>query len=276
MVTDQETNKVFFSAWLTQLECWQEIRTALEQAGISYELLEGTRDYWVRDFMPIQVTRDSYVQYVYIPDYLDAASEYRTDGGICFEKLGFPDRKVVRTDIVLDGGNVMKCGDSVIMTDKVFLENRQRSRMQVMSELERIFEADVVTIPWDRNEPYGHADGMVRYLGEGRVLLTNYGDFEPDFAKVLMKTLSRKYEVEELRFPVKRPSMYNWAYINYLQVGEAILLPELDVEEDEIAYEQLHTLLPQALICQVGVKSLVRRGGALNCISWNVCNPSKN
>ena len=68
MVTDQETNKVYFSTWLTKLKCWQDIRMTLEQARVPYGLLEGTQDYWVRDFMPIQVTRNSYVQYVYNPD----------------------------------------------------------------------------------------------------------------------------------------------------------------------------------------------------------------
>ena len=80
MVTDQETNKVYFSTWLTKLKCWQDIRMTLEQARVPYGLLEGTQDYWVRDFMPIQVTRNSYVQYVYNPDYLHTSPDYRTDG----------------------------------------------------------------------------------------------------------------------------------------------------------------------------------------------------
>ena len=129
-----------------------------------------------------------------------------------------------------------------------------------------------MVIPWDRHERYGHADGMVRYLGDGRVLLANYGDFDPAFAEKLLKILSCRYEVAELRFPVGKPSTYNWAYINYLQVGKMILLPKLGVEEDELAYEQFRSLFPQASIYQVDVKSLVRRGGVLNCVSWNICS----
>ena len=127
-------------------------------------------------------------------------------------------------------------------------------------------------IPWDHHERYGHADGLVCYLGDGRVLLTNYGDFDPGFAEKLLKVLSRRYEVTELCYPVGKPSPYNWAYINYLQVGEVILLPRLDMKEDGMAYERFRALFPQASIGQVGVKSLVRRGGALNCVSWNICN----
>ena len=273
MVTDQETNKVYFSTWLTKLKCWQDIRMTLEQARVPYGLLEGTQDYWVRDFMPIQVTRNSYVQYVYNPDYLHTSPDYRTDGVACLERLCFPDSKVVKTDIVLDGGNVIKCDDSVIMTNKVFLENRQWSKAKVMDELERVFGAEVIIIPWDHHERYGHVDGMVRYLGDGRVLLTNYGDFAPEFAKELVKTLSHKYDVTELSYPLQKPSSYNWAYINYLQVGKVVLMPKLDDPENDMAYEQLHNLFPDASICRVGgIKPFLRRGGGLICVSWNVCN----
>ena len=37
-------------------------------------------------------------------------------------KLGIQYRE---TDIVIDGGNVVLCGDNVVMTDKVFTENKQ-------------------------------------------------------------------------------------------------------------------------------------------------------
>ena len=273
MVTDQETNKVYFSTWLTKLKCWQDIRMTLEQARVPYRLLEGTQDYWVRDFMPIQVTRNSYVQYIYNPDYLHTSTDYRTDGVVCFDRLCFPDSKIVKTDIVLDGGNVIKCGDSVIMTDKVFFENRERNKAKVMDELERAFGAEDVIIPWDRHERYGHADGMVRYLGDGRVLLSNYKDFAPEFANELVKTLSLKYDVTELSYPLQKPSSYNWAYINYLQVGKVVLVPQLDDPEDDMVYEQLHNLFPDFSICRVGgIKPLLRRGGGLNCVSWNVCN----
>ena len=272
MVTDSQTDAVFFSAWLTGLECWKDIRAALEQFHVPYGLLSDTRDYWVRDFMPVQLSPDVYLQYVYIPDYLRDSAVYRTDGAVCFEKLKLSDVRVTKTDVVLDGGNVIKCGDSVIMTDKIFYENRNYDKVALMNELERCFGAELVVIPWDHHERYGHADGMVRYLGDGRVLLTNYGDFDPGFAQKLLKASPRRYEVTELCSPAGKPSPYNWAYINYLQVGEVILLPRLDMKEDGMAYERFRALFPQASIGQVGVKSLVRRGGALNCVSWNICN----
>ena len=136
MVTDSQTDAVFFSAWLTGLEFWKDIRAALEQFHVPYGLLSDTRDYWVRDFMPVQLSPDVYLQYVYIPDYLRDSAVYRTDGAVCFEKLKLSDVRVTKTDVVLDGGNVIKCGDSVIMTDKIFYENSNYEKVDLMNELE--------------------------------------------------------------------------------------------------------------------------------------------
>ena len=63
---------------------------------------------------------------------------------MCFEKLNLPDVRVAKTDVVLDGGNVIKCEDSVIMTDKIFYENRNYDKVVLMNELERCFGSDGV------------------------------------------------------------------------------------------------------------------------------------
>ena len=70
MITDNQTNKVYFSKRLTWYKCWKELRRILDETGIYYDLLENTNDKWVRDYMPIQLEKDKFVSYVYNPDYL--------------------------------------------------------------------------------------------------------------------------------------------------------------------------------------------------------------
>jgi agmatine deiminase len=55
MITDQETNKVFFSEYLKAYKCRKSIEAALNEQNIQFELLPTTKDIWVRDFMPIQI-----------------------------------------------------------------------------------------------------------------------------------------------------------------------------------------------------------------------------
>ena len=61
-----------------------------------------------------------------------------------------------------------------------------------------------------------------------------------------------------------------WVYINYLRIGNIVLLPGLGIEEDEQAVEQFSKIFPQCTIEQVIVPEIVEEGGGLNCVSWNI------
>ena len=60
MVTDNQTNKVYFSKRLTWYKCWKELSRILVEADIDFDLLENTNDKWARDYMPIQVEKDKF------------------------------------------------------------------------------------------------------------------------------------------------------------------------------------------------------------------------
>jgi len=77
----------------------------------------------------------------------------------------------------------------IVMTEKVFVENKDKSRDDVQKMLTNAFQCEIVFIPWDKNEKYGHSDGVVHYLGDSRVLLTNNADFDKDIAQNNLKIL---------------------------------------------------------------------------------------
>ena len=83
--------------------------------------------------------------------------------------------------------------------------------------------------------------------------------------------IEKKFEVIPLSYPVKEKNKNNWAYINYLQVGNLLMVPQLGIPEDTMAIEQIKDAVPD-YINVIGIPSLeaVNKGGALNCISWNI------
>ena len=130
--------------------------------------------------MPIQIDESRYVSYKYTPDYLqdktglllqtNPKEVFQTDSNRLQPILN----NCIEIDLVLDGGNVVKCGDKIVMTDKVFVENKDKTHAEVQRKLEEAFQCEVVFIPWDeKGEPYGHSDGIIHYLGDNRVLMTN-------------------------------------------------------------------------------------------------------
>jgi agmatine/peptidylarginine deiminase len=73
-----------------------------------------------------------------------------------------------------------------------------------------------------------------------------------------------------LKYETKRLHARSWAYINFLQVGSLVLVPQLGIPEDEQALEQIGIALPGCKVVGIPALEAVRRGGALNCISWNI------
>ena len=278
MLTDNLTNSVYFSSLLPE-KCPilnTHLVDALQKHGVQYAYLFGTKDIWCRDFMPIQIDENHFVFYKYTPDYLqdEIGLRIQTNPEDVFQTESNNLRHLLpqssTIDLVLDGGNVVKCGNKIIMTDKVFVENKNKTPQEVRCLLEEAFCCEIVFLPWDEHEDYGHCDGIIHYLDDNRVLITNYVDFDKTFAQDFLRILEKHFDVITLKYNVKRKHERSWSYINCLQVGNLILVPQLGIPEDEQALEQISKALPNCKVVGIPALEAVRRGGALNCISWNI------
>lgn len=272
MITNFETNRVYIAKGLSQEPytrgCYSLI-SAFYRLDCEWSFLPSTSSslhIWARDYMPIQVNRNKFVCFRYEPDYLRYNPEYKPNVAEIISQLGIEN---IYSPIVLDGGNVISCGDKVVLTDKIFRENPQYNRVKLVDELTELFEAELVLIPWDRYEEYGHADGMVRYMGDGNVLINNYCDFDKSLQKQLLSVLSRHFCVSELHYGAFTDR--SWAYLNFLHLGRHLFIPMLNNRLDEIAYSQIAESFPK---CEchsvVNCESVINEGGALNCCSWNI------
>lgn len=278
MITDNLTNTVYLSSLLPD-KCPvlnAQLIDTLQKHDIPYSYLSGTKDIWCRDFMPIQIDESRYVSYKYTPDYLQDKTGLLLQTNpeevlqTASNRLQPILNNCIAIDLVLDGGNVVKCGDRIVMTDKVFVENKDKSPKEVQRLLEEAFRCEVVFIPWEeKEETYGHSDGIIHYLGDNRVLMTNYDDFNKTFAHDYLRILEKHFDVAILKYNVKRNHERSWSYINFLQVGNLVLVPQLGIPEDEQAIEQISIVMPDCKVAGIPALEAVRRGGALNCISWN-------
>ncbi|WP_018109421.1 agmatine deiminase family protein [Bacteroides propionicifaciens] len=271
MIYDKDTNIVHLSPWLE--DCfpifYKRFTSLLGEHVISYKILPHTNDLWCRDYMPIQIEENTFVQYQYMPDYLlrkESNVKYLTDSRKVCEALGY---KCKRTNIVLDGGNIVKVGNCVIMTEKVFCENPNYKRDELISELEELLKLEIVLIPWDKKEIYGHSDGIIKGVNNDTILMTNYYDYDKIIANAIEHRLQKKFTVLKLQYNVTKPDKRNWCYINYLEVGNTIILPALGIEEDILAFNQIKAIFPMKKVLQILAPEIIAKGGALNCITWN-------
>jgi agmatine/peptidylarginine deiminase len=280
MITDKETNTIYFSEKLIEQfpEIAKQIYSTIEMLGSKCRFLTGTKDIWARDYMPVQINKDKLIQYTFYPDYLKEYEGIKSDPERICADLNL---NTVRSDIILDGGNVVKTDNCVIMTDKIVLENKHNyTREQILSKLKDLFEVEkIVLIPWDRGERYGHADGMVRFIDNETVLLQGYYKtrkdlFEVGFIENLLNSLKEnhlKYEFLNIDYPEKINAKF--AYLNYLQTKDFILLPSLGIDQDdETMVEEIKKYFPdyKNSIRKIKMNAIISKGGALNCISWTI------
>ena len=275
MIPDWDTTHLFVSDRLEADDpaLLTSLRSALK--GVPIAIIPGTKDIWCRDFMPIQVDENSFCQFVYRPDYLQGHERLITPPDKC--RLPFM-HDYRQEPIVLDGGNVVASRTKVILTDKVFKENPSIERPRLRQRLEEVFQAECIFIPKEPYDDVGHADGVVRFISENHVFINDYTGVDPGDEARLRSLLEKKgLEVETLpRFEEKgrrRPGDLASAvgnYINYLRVGDVVVVPAYNRAEDELALQKLQQVLPDAAVLQVPCRSLAEKGGVLNCVSWTI------
>lgn len=278
MIADWQTNKIHLSGKLYAdfPEVSKRIESKLIGFGYKPEILPNTYDIWARDYMPIQIANGKYLEYRYDPDYLQGNSEeietreLKTYPDIVCDTIGL---RTIKTDIIIDGGNVVKSENAIILTDKVVWENeRHYSEKQLINKLHDLFEVDkVVLIPWDEECEYGHADGMLRFVNNEKVLISGfYEKSDNEFSKWILESLDKaKIDRDWLRVSDNEVED-NIAYINFLQTKDLILVPALNQPEDDKAVEEIskHFSKYANRIDKVDMREIVRRDGALNCITW--------
>ena len=272
MTTNFNTNKVYLAKGITSekyVDATGHLLGTLHNYKISWNFLPLTVSpfhIWTRDYMPVQVSKNKFVRFNYSPDYLKDNPEYKPDTSVILSELGL---KVIDSDIIIDGGNIISCDNKVIMTDKVFRENPHYDRDGLIETLNQLLEAEIVLISEDYYDEYGHADGMVRYMGEGRVLLNNYCDFDKALRKRLLAALSPHFDIKGLHYGAYTNK--SWAYINFLHVGHHIFIPAMDDKLGEMAFRQIADAFPQCKCHPIHrCESIIREGGALNCSTWNI------
>ena len=133
----------------------KEIHSALVDLGIEHrELQIKEKNYWCRDYMPIMISDDgTYAKFTYYPDYLVEFKTYRNtivnQEDAC---RGLDLSAPKNLNITFDGGNYVRCGNKVIMTDKIFSENPKESANALLQHLRETLGDDIILLPWDMRE----------------------------------------------------------------------------------------------------------------------------
>ena len=273
MITDRETNHVYLSGVLRRAK-YSAFRKRFEQKlkehRIRYDFLRLTNDIWCRDYMPVQVLQNKFVQFEYDPVYLPWTDATKVCKDIDIEP------KI--TDIKLDGGNVVKSRTKVIVTERMVRTNKRLyERKELIRQFKRLLAVkDVILIPECPTDPFGHADGMVRFCDgvkdERHVFVNDYGAEEAKLKKDLYAVL-KGHGLIPIPMPYNPPENDGLSargiYINYLQIGKTVFYPTYRLSSDKKAKKFFFEYFGSNAV-SVRADEIANEGGILNCIGWNV------
>jgi len=276
VIADFQTNFLYLADCLPikYSDFYKRFETLLNEHQITFELLPNTKDVWAVDYMPIQITLNEYVQFVYNPSYLQAKKYLKTISDvdeIC-QRIGI---ETLKTNIIIDGGNITRCNNKVIMTDRVFKENPAYERKQLIKELYELLQVDkIYFVPEQPGDFTGHSDGMVRFIDEHTIIINDYKQEKEEFYRAFEIAIHNT-GLDYITIPYnvynnKNNNQANGDYINYLQMENILIIPTFCMREDELALKQLETIFAGKTIALLESNEIANEGGILNCITWNI------
>jgi agmatine deiminase len=278
MITDKDCNLIYISELLKN-KCptvFKQLTDNFDRYMINYRFLPHTKDLWVVDYMPVQREANNYIQFKYDPDYLKLKAHQQTISNtktIC-DEIGINPQL---SSIILDGGNVVRCKNKVIITTKVFKENPEILEYELVSSLKILLGVkQIIIIPQEPKDFIGHADGMVRFINDDTVIINKYPNNKvyQDFG------LSLRWSIKNAGLDYVEMPYDSWmnknaidatgSYINFLEINDYIFYPSYGKPNDQWALIQLQKVFTGRSLIPIDCNELSILGGVLNCATWNI------
>ena len=113
----------------------------------------------------------------------------------------------------------------------------------------------------------GHADGMVRLVGENTAIVN--APLSPYGFETKVKESLQNYGFNVIDFPYfySKGDSAVGCYLNYLATEKSIFLPVFGVDTDNEAIKLAKNIFDKTII-PVNINEIAEYGGLLNCISW--------
>jgi agmatine deiminase len=252
----------------------------LDRHSIPCKFIKATKDIWCRDYMPVQVGKDKFVQFSYDPSYLKGKKELEESRSDTEEVCRVNGINPAFSDINLDGGNLLGCADRVIISDRVFSENsinpEYTDKATLIAMLKELLEVgEIIVIPSQKSDLTGHADGMVRFVNRNTIL-GNDRELEYKYWKNGINKVVANHNLRYIDVPFfedkGRSGSAIGIYVNYLEVKDLIVLPVFEVpgNKDDEAVQLFKEIFPDRKIETINYSDVALHGGVLNCSTWTV------
>jgi len=249
----------------------------------------NSKNEWCRDYMPVKGGDGSLVLFRYFPSYLrEAPSNRKTipDQVKLCDSLGLKYKPCL--DIILDGGATEICGQSGIVSDRIFRDNYETWKQDEKGLLHKLQDElklkKLVVIPQHPYDFTGHVDGLVRFITEKEVLINDlsieFKMMQSDTNHYRKKLMDQWYyafkmalhdadlDWEELICIINKPASDAYGiYMNFLLLENLVVVPGFNHDLDETARTQLKDYYKRNAVTILATE-IAKKGGIINCVTW--------
>lgn len=267
------------------------VQTALARAGLPNDamtLIEvPVMTMWARDYGPLTVL-DRHGQ----PFFLDA--NYQGRGGALdnnvpvhlADELEIP---VFELPLTMEGGDLLTNGQGLCLSTQRLLHRNQEERGYTQDDVWKILQRyfgfeQWIPLPSLQGEPTGHLDMYLTFVEPLTVVVGQYDPaVDPDNAAWLdwvartldaRETLHGPLRVERIPMPPHQDGLWR-TYTNVVFANGVLLVPTYPKVSPKLNRQALavyQRLLPEWEIRSVDASSLIRRNGALHCVTIGLPN----
>lgn len=241
---------------------------------------------WVRDWGPVQVVKSGGTPLLVDAHYEGNARNQSDDevGGSLASSFDLPVRELPLT---LEGGDLLSNGQGLGLTSRRVVQRNQASRGYDQSDVANLLQRhygfeDWFPLPSLVGEPTGHVDMYATFIDSVTVVVGRYDDkVDPANATLLnrvaealdgFETRAGTLKVERVTMPA-HPEGFWRSFTNVVFVNDRVLVPIYpdhcpDLDEEALALYR--RLLPDWDVVAIDCSDLIRRNGALHCVTLNI------
>lgn len=243
----------------------------LKENKIEFNIIPNTKDVWLRDFMPIKIN-NNFIWFTYNPIYLRPKKYHH----LTTEKSAISFKKpynITHSDLIIDGGNCLIFKKQAMLTDRIYKDNKFLSNKDINKKLIELLQLEkLIILPAVPNDFTGHIDGLVRWLDEKTILLSN-PENEKEYYKSKLFSGLKKQQLNYVFIENKTNLNSDYisakgCYTNYIELENEILFPVFNIKSDQKAMNQIQLLFPSKKLVPIYSNAIAKNGGLLHCISW--------
>ena len=237
-------------------------------------IVDHIDDPWVRDVSTPIPSRD--VQFTYVGgSTLKEATNTQKFFDKFIKKNGIVTTK---TDLLLDGGNLVNNNKDAVITTRKFLTDNHLSEQEGVEELKHLMNVKHVSILTPDEPKLAHSDGMAAYVCDDVIYQHKQGEaeFNAMVRKELLKGCPHCEIVEVEGFLDDKEYKEGYAsscgvYVNCVVTGNYIYVPQFGGKHADKDAEALALFADNRCgktAIPIDVSEVCVMGGSLRCLSW--------